>query len=41
MTVGRAIVFWDAYGADQVDVAATAAQSFQLPIKSVEPRRAD
>ena len=36
--IARTIVFWDAYGADQVDVAATAAQSLQLPIKSVELR---
>jgi putative tryptophan/tyrosine transport system substrate-binding protein len=36
--IARAIVFWDAYGAAQVDVAATAAQSLQLPIKSVELR---
>ena len=34
--IARAIVFWDAYGADQVDAAATAAQSLQLPIKSVQ-----
>ena len=36
--IARAIVFWDAYGAAQVDAAATAAQSLQLPIKSVELR---
>jgi putative tryptophan/tyrosine transport system substrate-binding protein len=36
--IARTIVFRDAYGADQVDVAATAAQSLQLPIKSVELR---
>jgi putative tryptophan/tyrosine transport system substrate-binding protein len=36
--IARAIVFWDAYGAAQVDVATTAAQSLQLPIKSVELR---
>jgi len=34
--IARAIVFWDAYGADQVDAAVTAAQSLQLPIKSVQ-----
>ena len=36
--ITRAIVFWDVYGAAQVDVAAMAAQSLQLPIKSVELR---
>ena len=36
--IARTIVFWDAYGADQVDVAATVARSLQLPIKSVELR---
>jgi putative ABC transport system substrate-binding protein len=36
--MARAVVFWDAYGAAQVDVAATAAQSLQLPIKSLELR---
>jgi putative ABC transport system substrate-binding protein len=36
--ITRVIVFWDAFGADQFDAAATAAQSFQLPIKSVELR---
>jgi putative tryptophan/tyrosine transport system substrate-binding protein len=36
--IARAIVFWDAYGADQFDAAATAAQTLQLPIKSAELR---
>jgi putative tryptophan/tyrosine transport system substrate-binding protein len=36
--IARAIVFSDAYGAAQVDAATTAAQSLQLPIKSVELR---
>jgi putative tryptophan/tyrosine transport system substrate-binding protein len=29
--IARAIVFWDAFGADQFDAAATAAQTFALP----------
>jgi putative ABC transport system substrate-binding protein len=36
--IARAIVFWDAIGADQFDAAGTAAQSLQLPIRSVELR---
>jgi putative ABC transport system substrate-binding protein len=36
--IARAIVFWDAIGADQFDAAATAAQTLQLPIRSVELR---
>jgi len=36
--IARAIVFWDAIGADQFDAAATAAQTLRLPIKSVELR---
>jgi putative tryptophan/tyrosine transport system substrate-binding protein len=36
--IARAIVFWDAYGAGQVDAAATAAQTLQLPVRLVELR---
>jgi putative ABC transport system substrate-binding protein len=36
--IARAIVFWDAFGANQSDAAATAAQTLQLPIRSVELR---
>jgi putative ABC transport system substrate-binding protein len=36
--ITRAIVFWDAIGADQFDAAATAAQTLRLPIRSVELR---
>jgi putative ABC transport system substrate-binding protein len=36
--MARAIVFWDAIGADQFEGAATAAQLLKLPIKSVELR---
>jgi putative ABC transport system substrate-binding protein len=34
----RAIVFWDAIGADQFDAASTATQTLRLPIRSVELR---
>jgi putative ABC transport system substrate-binding protein len=36
--IARAIVFWDANGAGQIDAAATAARTLRLPIKSVELR---
>jgi putative ABC transport system substrate-binding protein len=36
--ITRAIVFWDASSADQIDVATTTAQALNLPIKSVELR---
>jgi putative ABC transport system substrate-binding protein len=36
--IARAIVFWDAFGANQSDAAATAAQTLQLPVRSVELR---
>jgi putative ABC transport system substrate-binding protein len=36
--IARAIVFWDAIGTDQFDAAGMAAQTLQLPIRSVELR---